>query len=253
LIKFSPKKLSTILKKDNIYAKPIREVKPFQFDENVAKVFPDMISRSVPGYDLIISMLVSITAKYVQPGSNCYDLGCSLGAATLSMMHGINQKDVRIIAVDNSYPMVKKCKSYLDLYHSPAEIDLICADIRTIKIENASMVVMNFTLQFIEPEKRAEIIQRIYAGLKPGGVLVLSEKISFVDDGKQALNDDLHLNFKKQQGYSNLEISQKRSSLENVLIRDNLFTHKNRIMDAGFQSFEMWFRCFNFVSMLAVK
>ncbi len=130
---------------------------------------------------------------------------------------------------------------------------MICADIRDIKIENASIAIMNFTLQFIEPEKRAEIIQRIYDGLNPGGVLVLSEKISFADHRKQELNDDLHLNFKKQQGYSNLEISQKRSSLENVLIRDDLFTHKNRIMDAGFQSFEMWFRCFNFASMLAVK
>lgn len=241
------------MKKDNIYAKPLRKVKPFTFDENVAKVFPDMISRSVPGYDLIISQLEGITAKYVQQDSNCYDLGCSLGATTLSMMHGINQKDVRIIAVDNSYPMVKKCKSYLDLYHSPAEIELICADIRDIKIDSASIVVMNFTLQFIEPEKRAEIIQTIHDGLNPGGVLVLSEKISFVDHRKQELNDALHLNFKKQQGYSNLEISQKRSSLENVLIRDDLFIHKNRIIDAGFKTFEMWFRCFNFVSMLAVK
>lgn len=241
------------MKKDNIYAKPIKNIKPFQFDENVVKVFPDMISRSVPGYDLIITMLESITGKFVQQGSNIYDLGCSLGAATLSIMHGINKKDCKIIAVDNSQPMIDKAKTYLDLYHSPAEIELICDDINNISIENASIVVMNFTLQFILPENRKKIIQRIYDGLKPGGVLILSEKISFEDENRQHLNDELHLNFKKQQGYSNLEISQKRSSLENVLIRDSLNTHEKRLLDAGFSTFEMWLRCYNFVSMLAIK
>lgn len=241
------------MKKDKIYAKELIQVKPFKFDENVVNVFPDMISRSVPGYDLIIRMLESITQKYIQENSNCYDLGCSLGASTLSMMHGIDKKNCRIIAIDNSYPMIQKCKSYLELYHSPAEIDLICADIQDISIENASVVVMNFTLQFINPENRAKIIQNIFNGMKPGGVLVLSEKIAFDDEKAQKLNDELHLNFKRQQGYSNLEISQKRSSLENVLIRDSLEIHKHRILDAGFSTFEMWFRCYNFVSMLAVK
>ena len=241
------------MKKDNIYSKSIKNVPPFQFDENVVKVFPDMISRSVPGYDLTITMLESITEKFVQEGTNLYDLGCSLGASTLSMMHGINQKNCKIIAVDNSQPMIDKAKSYLDLYHSPAEIELICDDIQNIHIENASMVVMNFTLQFISPENRQKIISKIYDGMNPGGVLILSEKISFNDKNRHNLNDELHLNFKKQQGYSHLEISQKRSSLDNVLIRDDLSTHEKRIMDAGFSTFEMWFRCYNFVSMLAIK
>jgi len=252
-IKFCQILERVILKKDNIFSKPLKEVRPFQFDENVAKVFPDMISRSVPGYDLIVHILESITEKFVQEGSNIYDLGCSLGASALSMMHGINQKNVHLIAIDNSYPMIKKCKSYLDLYHSPAEIDLICSDIQNVKIENASVVVMNFTLQFIEPQKRDKIIQEIYNGMNPGGVLILSEKISFPDEKQHNLNDELHLNFKKQQGYSHLEISQKRSSLDNVLIRDSLDIHKKRILKAGFTTFEMWFRCYNFVSMLAIK
>ncbi|MBN2280236.1 MAG: carboxy-S-adenosyl-L-methionine synthase CmoA [Candidatus Marinimicrobia bacterium] len=241
------------MQKDKIFSKPLSTVRPFQFDENVARVFPDMISRSVPGYDLILTVLESITEKYVQEGSNLYDLGCSLGASTLAMMHGINKKNCRIIAVDNSRPMVDKAKSTLDLYHSPAEIQLVCDDLRNINMENASVVVMNFTLQFIEPENRRKILRDIYKGLMPGGVLVLSEKICFEDNNQQALNDELHLNFKKQQGYSNLEISQKRSSLENVLIRDTLETHEKRIREVGFSVFEMWFRCYNFVSMLAVK
>ena len=241
------------MKKDNIYSKPIKQVQPFLFDENVAKVFPDMISRSVPGYDLIITVLESMTSKFVQEGSNLYDLGCSLGSSTLSMMHGINKKNCKIIAVDNSQPMIDKCKSYLNLYHSPAEIELICDDLSNVKIENASIVVMNFTLQFISPENREKIIRKIYDGLNPGGVLVLSEKISFEENDRQELNDELHLKFKKQQGYSSLEISQKRSSLENVLIRDTLNTHENRIMKSGFSTFEMWFRCYNFVSMMAIK
>ena len=241
------------IKKDTIYSQALDKVKPFRFDENVAQVFPDMISRSVPGYDLIITMLESITGKYLQENSNCYDLGCSLGASTLSMMSGINKKNCTIIAVDNSYPMIKKCKSYLDIYHSPAKINLVCADIEDIKIQKASIVVMNFTLQFIAPAKRSAIITKIYKGLNPGGVLILSEKISFENPAEQKLNDQLHLNFKRQQGYSNLEISQKRSSLEQVLIRDTLQTHKQRILSAGFSTFQQWFRCYNFVSILAIK
>ena len=231
----------------------MNEVKPFKFDENVANVFSDMISRSVPGYNLIIQMIESLTGKYIQENSNCYDLGCSLGAATISMMQGINKKNVNIFAIDNSKAMINKCRDYLQIFQSPAELHIICSDINNINIVNASIVIMNFTLQFLKPEDRDGIIKKIYNGLKPGGILILSEKISFQNMCRQELNDKLHLQFKLQQGYSHLEISQKRNSLENVLARDNLETHKKRIESMGFTTFENWFRCYNFVSMLAIK
>ncbi len=239
--------------KDRIFSIKQNSMKQFCFDDNVVQVFPDMIARSVPGYEVIISMIEDITSQYVQSGSNCYDLGCSLGAATISIMHGINKKNCHIYAIDNSIPMIKKCQSYVDLYHSPAKVNLICSDINNIEIKNASVIVLNFTLQFIKPDNRKKIINKIYNGMNKGGILILSEKVIFKDEKQQKLNENLHYSFKSHQGYSNLEISQKRSALENVLISDSIETHEDRILTAGFRTFEMWFKCYNFVSMLAIK
>ncbi|MGL5770696.1 MAG: carboxy-S-adenosyl-L-methionine synthase CmoA, partial [Plesiomonas shigelloides] len=125
--------------------------------------------------------------------------------------------------------------------------------IRQVKIENASMVVLNFTLQFLPPDDRQALLNRIYAGLRPGGALVLSEKFSFADQTIGDLLFDMHLDFKRANGYSELEISQKRSALENVMLTDSVETHKARLQQAGFEHAEVWFQCFNFGSMLAIK
>ena len=115
------------------------------------------------------------------------------------------------------------------------------------------MVVLNFTLQFIEPAARMDLMKKIYTGLRPGGALLLSEKIAFSDEAEQQRMDALHIAFKKANGYSDLEISQKRSALENVLVPDTLEQHYQRLESAGFNSVDNWFRCINFISLLAVK
>lgn len=120
-------------------------------------------------------------------------------------------------------------------------------------IENASVVVLNFTLQFIPVEERLALLQRIYQGLKPGGALILSEKLAFEDETQDRFHIESHHDFKRSNGYSDLEISQKRSALENVLIPETLAEHQQRLEQAGFEFVEKWFQCFNFVSMVAVK
>jgi tRNA (cmo5U34)-methyltransferase len=132
-------------------------------------------------------------------------------------------------------------------------IELSCADINDVLITNASIVVMNFTLQFIQPEQRLKLLEKIYQGMNPNGILILSEKLSFTREEQQQLLIDMHHFFKKANGYSALEISQKRQSLENVLIPETLDQHQQRLLAAGFKQAEQWFQCFNFVSMVAVK
>ena len=132
-------------------------------------------------------------------------------------------------------------------------MQLQCADIRDVTIENASIVVLNFTLQFITLEQREPLLQNIYHGLLPGGVLILSEKLCFTEDTEQQLMTDLHLAFKRANGYSDLEISQKRAALENVLIPETLTTHIERLKRVGFSQASQWFQCFNFASILAIK
>ena len=126
-------------KPDNIYASPLDRVTDFAFDDAVARVFPDMIQRSVPGYTTIIPMIGLITERYAKPGTYCYDLGCSLGASTLAMRHGLKNTDCTLIAIDNSDAMVRRCEHYIELDNGKAPVDLRCGDIRHTNIENASI------------------------------------------------------------------------------------------------------------------
>ena len=228
-------------------------VSAFVFDEKVAAVFADMINRSVPGYATMLGMIGTFAERYVQPGSMCYDLGCSLGAATLAMRHTISAPDTSIIAVDNSPAMISRFQTQLALDQASVPVFLRCEDILDTPIENASMVVLNFTLQFVPLAQRQALIEKIAAGLRPGGMLVVSEKFQLEDAGLNDLFIDLHHRFKEQNGYSKTEISRKRAAIENVLVPETLRVHESRILKAGFSSFAVWFQCFNFASMVAVK
>jgi len=242
--------------RDNLYASTLDEIVDFRFDESVAGVFPDMIQRSVPGYSTVISMIGTLAAEYARADSSCYDLGCSVGAATLAMLRNIDKPGCRIVAIDNAEAMIGHCRANIAADHSGKEtaaVDLVCADIRDVTIENASLVVMNYTLQFVPPDQREDIIGRIYHGLQPGGALLLAEKIRFADAGIEQQMVDLHHAFKRANGYSNLEISQKRSALENVLIPETIADHMERLTRVGFERPQVWFQCLNFISILAIK
>jgi tRNA (cmo5U34)-methyltransferase len=237
--------------KDSLYSQPLGQVSSFSFDDNVANVFPDMISRSVPGYQTMITAIGLLAGRFATENSVCYDLGCSLGAASFSMRQNIVAEHCRIVAVDNSPAMLSRFESILTQTKTP--IELHCADIREIEIKNASMVVLNFTLQFLPVEDREKLLTKIYAGLLPNGALIISEKLAFDDLRQHELQIDLHHEFKKAQGYSDLEISQKRTALENVLIPETFTTHQNRLKSVGFKSAELWFQYFNFASFIALK
>ena len=240
-------------KKDQLFATPIDKLGDWTFDEKVAEVFPDMVQRSVPGYSNIISMIGMLADRFVQPNSMIYDLGCSLGAATLAIRRNIKHENCHIIAIDNSLPMVERCKKHIDAYKSNTPVDVICEDICNINMQNASMVVLNFTLQFLTPENRQRVLSNIYQALRPNGILVLSEKFSFSDETVDELLFNMHHDFKRANGYSELEISQKRNMLENIMLTDTVATHKQRLMTAGFEHVDTWFQCFNFGSIIAIK
>ncbi len=239
--------------KDALYASPLDQIVNFRFDDQVVGVFSDMINRSVPGYSTVIKSMGILAGRYAQPDSRCYDLGCSLGAVTLAMHQQIRQPNCTLVAVDNSPAMIKRCREHIDVASDGQGIDLICADIRDIEIDSASVVAMNFTLQFVPGQERLALLQKIWQGLKPGGILLLSEKIAFEEPEIDRLQIEWHHDFKRANGYSELEISQKRTALEKVMIPDSLETHRNRLRAAGFSTVHPWFQCFNFASLLAFK
>jgi len=239
-------------KTDKVYASPRTEVGAFSFNEQVADVFDNMISRSVPGYEFSLEMIGILTARYAQPDSRCFDLGCSLGAATLQIKQHAPE-GCHIVAVDNSAAMIKRCEAVMARDNSPASVEVKLADLREIQITNASVVVMNFTLQFVEDTDRPELLKRIATGLNSGGIFILSEKIVDENPAHQELLTEMHHDFKRSKGYSDLEISQKRTALENVLVPNSDGEHLQRLKDAGFSSVMLYTRCLNFVSYLAVK
>jgi tRNA (cmo5U34)-methyltransferase len=240
------------MKKDKVFAKD-QQVVDFTFDDTVADVFPDMIRRSVPGYETVISLLGVLASEYAQDHSRIYDLGSSLGAATLSMHRQTRMLDLEYICVDNSEAMVKRSQTRLARHMPEASLQILCDDITQIDISNASVVVINFTLQFLAPESRLQLLQKIYKGLKKGGVLIMSEKLVFADTKENQQQIKWHHRFKSANGYSDLEISQKRAAIEKVLIPDTIEVHQSRIKEAGFDESWQWFQSFNFASLIAVK
>ena len=240
---------------DRLYSVPLNRVGDFEFDNAVADVFPDMIRRSVPGYASMLSMIGQAAARYSLPDTNIYDLGCSLGAGTILLQEHA-APGCRVVAVDSSAAMVSRLQTRVaesGFSDEGPDISVIHADIRRIDIVNATVVVLNLTLQFLAPDDRTGMINKIAAGMNDGGALVLSEKICFSDKAQQKLMTDLHHDFKRAHGYSDLEIAQKRTAIENQLIPETLETHVKRLQAAGFRSVAPWFQCFNFASLLAVR
>ncbi len=239
---------------DDLYAQQKSGDEPFRFDDAVASVFPDMLERSIPGYRASIEAIGSLAARFVTPNSNAYDLGCSLGAATVAMRQGIQVPGCRIVAVDNAAAMIDRCREILTAEgESETAVDLRLEDLTDTPIENASMVVMNYTLQFVPQASRADIVQRIADGMNTGGVLVLSEKVIDADETMEGLLVDLHHEHKRRNHYSALEVARKRAALENVLVPESVPDHLQRLKGAGFSHAAVWLRYFNFVSIVAIK
>ena len=241
------------MKKDDIYRNPQHSVQQFRFDEHVSAVFSDMIHRSVPGYDLTLEMIGIIAREYGRPNSHCYDLGCSLGASTLALRHNLTDVNSRIIAVDNSPAMIEKCRRNIERDSARVPVDVVLADISAVPFEHSAISVMNFTLQFVDEKERLPLLSRIAEATLPGGILVLSEKIKCDDPAEQRVLTDLHHQFKSSRDYSDLEIAQKRSALENVLVPDTLAIHQARLLAAGFSRAMVWFQCFTFASLIAIR
>ena len=239
-------------RRDELFSSPLSDPGLFRFDASVASVFPDMINRSVPGYATVVGMTGTLAAKHARPGSKIYDLGCSWGASLLSVAREATCKQCQLIGVDNSEAMLSQASAHLAQFPEASRIELLHADILETSLEDASVVIMNYTLQFVAVEERASLLRRIRAAMRPGDVLILSEKLALPD---QQLNEyliDLHHDFKRQQGYSDLQIAQKRQALEDVLVPETRQAHVARLQEVGFDRCDIWFQCLNFGSLIAI-
>ncbi|MCX8019804.1 MAG: carboxy-S-adenosyl-L-methionine synthase CmoA [Chitinophagaceae bacterium] len=241
------------MKKDDVYNKEMPKVSDFVFNQIVAEVFDDMVIRSVPFYQEIQRMVGELAARYAKDGTNIYDLGCSTGNTIISMALHVN-KNVTIVGIDDSADMLKKCDEKLKTLNIPFPYHLIQANLKDEpEIENASVAVLCLTLQFVRPLYRHQLLEKIYRGLNPGGVLILVEKILTEHQIFNRDFIDFYYDFKRRNHYSELEISQKREALENVLIPYKLSENLTLLSQSGFASAEVFFKWYNFAGIIAIK
>ncbi len=233
---------------DKVFNKTIS--KQFEFDEEVASVFDDMLDRSVPFYKEMQRLSIVFANNFLQNGSKVYDLGCSTGTTLIELSKNC-KKNLKLIGIDNSEAMLKRALNKSKAFG--VEIEFICGDIFEVDLNGANVVFSNYTLQFIRPLQREKLVKKIYDSLDSGGVFIFSEKLVSSNSTLNKQLIDEYYSFKKTQGYSEFEISQKREALENVLIPYTEDENKKMIKDAGFTHCEMIFKWVNFATFIAIK
>lgn len=238
---------------DVLFSTPLDKNARFSFDEEVVACFPDMIRRSVPGYGQMLAMLPIFAKNHCQGKSRIYDLGTSLGAVSLALAGAFDPDVLEIYAVDVSEPMINKAAKIMQQNYPDHCVHFVCEDINRLKLLPCDMIVLNLTLQFLAPSDRLALLQKCHHALNAGGVLILTEKTHLTDAKLDAYQVARYYDFKRNNGYSELEISTKRDALENVLITDTPDAHQQRLLQAGFAKTLVWFQFFNFLSFAAFK
>lgn len=241
------------MQQDEVFKEPKKNVEDFSFNKTVVKVFDNMVTRSVPFYLEMQRMMTEIAKDFATPGSNVYDLGCSTGT-TLINLHQVLPPDVKFIGYDNSDEMVAQCIENFKASNVDREYEIRNHDLNTgVKIENASVVVLCLTLQFIRPLYRDKLVQDIYNQMNPNSCLILIEKVLGEDSLFNRLFIKYYYDFKRRNNYNDMEIAQKREALENVLIPYKLMENREMLLGKGFRYCEVFFKWYNFAGLVAVK
>jgi tRNA (cmo5U34)-methyltransferase len=240
--------------KDKVFDKHLSPGTAFEFNQEVADVFDDMVSRSVPFYDEIHRILLDIVDRACPQMEKVYDLGCSTGTTISILSKHIEDRDTQphFVGVDNSESMLVKCREKVTSA-GVNDCALHCQNIEDTDISDADLVIMNYTLQFLDPDKRLQVLKNIYQGLREDGIFMLSEKIRVNEEHVQELLTELYYDFKRRNGYSELEIAQKREALENVLRPITPEEQLAALRDAGFTKVDMIFRWYNFASYIGIR
>ena len=238
--------------KDNLYQDP-QAPPDFTFNARVAEVFDDMLQRSVPCYHQVIDMAATLLTRFVPPGGTVYDLGCSTGTTLLELSRRLAVKELAWIGIDSSAAMIEKATLKAEMLAKENTIRFIHDDIATAGLEPCGACILNYTLQFLRPIARKSFLARLHAALRPGGILIISEKIISHDLLLNRAFIDFYHDFKRSQGYTETEIARKRQALENILIPFSIKENMELLEKAGFSRVESFFQWFNFASFVAIR
>lgn len=239
--------------KDTVFDRTDQAIDDFKFNAKVANVFDDMVSRSVPFYEEMQRMTCELAGDFAKPGTNLYDIGCSTATTLLAMDERVSP-DVKFIGIDNSADMLAKARQKVESHPTQRRIDFVAADLHQgLQLENASVITMLLTLQFVRPLYRERVMKQIFEGLNEQGCLLMIEKLTSEDTIFNRLFIEHYYDFKRRNGYSEIEIAKKREALENVLIPYRVEENIELLKWAGFRKVELFFRWYNFCGIIAVK
>jgi len=225
----------------------------FRFNESVASAFDDMAVRCIPYYKEIIRLTCEAASRMLPQQARIFDIGCSTANTLLALARSCPEKNFQLTGCDPSAEMIAKAREKCELFTYSHDIEFICSDCQSLEIPTSDMVIMNYTLQFIPPAERPSIIRKIYQSLKPGGIFILSEKLRQDSPLVEKFNTAAYEQFKADNGYSFLEIANKRQALENILIPQSLTGNTTLLSEAGFSTVEPLFKWLNFATFIAVK
>ncbi len=242
----SDKEKDTIFQVDTI-------AEDFVFSKRVVEVFDDMLDRSIPFYHEVIKASAALLQRILRDDDLIVDLGCATGTTLLEFCRLIKNDRIRYLGIDNSTAMLEKGRLKAELYSKKKKISFIEQDITTIDLPETGAFILNYTLQFIRPLLRQNFLETLYHNLRPGGVLILGEKTISHDPQLNRIFIELYHRYKREKGYSELEIAKKREALENVLIPFSIAENRTILQKVGFRSVETYFQWFNFVAIVAVK
>lgn len=232
-------------------------VSPFTFNGPVASVFDDMADRSIPFYDVVQGLTAELVSRFVKPGSLVYDLGCSTGNTMVRLLETFLQyaiDDIQLVGIDASEDMCAKAQEKVSTFCERRRgVTVLCAELRRVELKPATAIVMNYTLHFLRPQDRAALLSHIYQALLPGGILIVSDKTLQSSTTAGRAFAEIYYDFKRSHGYSELEISQKREALENVLVPYRAEEEVDLLRSVGFESVDPFFTWCNFTSFLCIK
>lgn len=239
--------------RDEVFNEKYTKPSDFKFSSKVAGVFDDMVNRSVPYYEEIQRMISEIVADHALENTKVYDLGCSTGT-TMILMDQTVPENIPFVGVDDSQAMLDKCRKKLESLDFKRPFELEVADLnKEVKVENASVVVLCLTLQFVRPMNRERLLKQLFDGMHPDGSLIIVEKILAEDSRFNRDFIKYYYDMKRRHHYSEMEISQKREALENVLVPYKLSENITLLRDAGFEHCEIFFKWYNFTGIIAKK
>lgn len=244
-----------LMKSDQVFDSGEARAADFKFNEQVADVFDDMVSRSVPYYEEQQRMIREISKAFWLPGTCIYDLGCATGTTAVSLSREL--PGASIVGYDNSWPMIHRANQKVEEAGLEERISLRYGDLNgnleELPIENATVATLCWTLQFVRPLRRDNLIRHIYESLADNGALVVTEKVLFNGSPTNRFFIDFYYDYKRRHGYSELEIANKREALENVMVPYRMDENLELFRRSGFEIVETFFQWYNLAGFLCVK